>query len=147
MTPIRAALPLILLTLAAGGCGDGEGDSNEFREGYNAAVERLGAINSDIGQAAGQSNEEIAREFRQLAERTAETRSDLSRLSPPEDARDEFDELLASLRQGIRDLRAVAKAARSSDPQAASEAARKLARTGEEISAAETALKDEVDGP
>jgi hypothetical protein len=141
------ALSLVLLAFL-GGCGDDE-ETDQFREDYNAAVERLSQIDSEIGSAtsgaAGQSNREIAQEFGQIADTAERTRTDLSELDPPEDAQDEFDELLAALADGVGNLRAVANAAREDDPEGAREAARQLAESGEEINAAEEALKDAVD--
>jgi ribosomal protein L29 len=141
-------LAAMALVLPAAGCG-GE-DSDQFREDYNAAVERLSSINSEIGSAAGgaaeQSNDAIAREFDKIADTAEQTRSDLAELDPPDDAKEEFDTLLASLRQGVDDLRAVASAAKSDNPAEAKEAVRDLARTGREITEAENALKKAVDG-
>ena len=141
-------LAAMALVLPAAGCG-GE-DSDQFREDYNAAVERLSSINSEIGSAAGgaaeQSNDAIAREFDKIADTAEQTRSDLAELDPPDDAKEEFDTLLASLEQGVDDLRAVASAAKSDNPAEANEAVRDLARTGREITEAENALKEAVDG-
>jgi methyl-accepting chemotaxis protein len=149
MTRTRIAAAALGLALAGvAGCGEDEA-RDRFREDYNAAVDRLSKIDSDIrettGGAAGQSNAEIAREFGRIADTAQQTRTDLSKLDPPEDARDEFDDLLAALRGGVEDLRAVAGAARSNDPQAAREAVEDLSRSGEEISEAENELKDAVD--
>lgn len=139
---------VVALALAAAGCaGD---DSDQFREDYNAAVERLASISTDIGSAAAtqgdQTNAQIAREFREIAATAEQTRSDLAGLDPPEGAQEEFDGLLAALEQGVRNLRSVARAARSNDPQAADRAARKLTRSGDEITRAENALKRAIDG-
>jgi ABC-type transporter Mla subunit MlaD len=141
-------LAALAVVLPAAGCGGD--DSDQFREDYNAAVERLSRINSDIGSAAGgaagQSNDAIAREFDKIADTAEQTRSDLAELDPPDDAKEEFDTLLASLEQGVDDLRAVASAAKSDNPAEANEAVRDLARTGREITEAENALKNAVDG-
>ena len=138
-----------LLAVTAPACGGGD-DSDQFREDYNAAVDKLSKINTDIGTAAGgatdQSNKAIAKEFDQIADTAEQTRSRLSDLDPPEDAKDEFDRLLSSLEAGVEDLRAVAKAARANSPQEANQAVKKLARTGQQITEAENALKAAVDG-
>ncbi|MET0810659.1 MAG: hypothetical protein ABWY65_06045 [Thermoleophilaceae bacterium] len=142
-----AALTLaIALPAAAGGGGD---DSDEFREDYNAAVENLSKVNDDIGQAggdAGQSNQQIANKFDEIADTAEQTRTDLAALEPPEDAKEEFDELLAALKKGVADLRAVADAATSNDPAATAQAVSDLSESGAEITKAEAALKDAVDG-
>jgi hypothetical protein len=151
MNRLRLAIVIALaalLTLTAAACGGD--DSDQFREDYNAAVDRLSKINTDIGTAAGgasdQSNKAIAKEFNQIADTAEQTRSRLSDLDPPEDAKDEFDKLLSALGTGVEDLRSVAKAARANSPQEANQAVKKLAQTGQEITEAETALKIAVDG-
>jgi ribosomal protein L29 len=141
-------LAALAVSLPAAGCGGD--DSDQFREDYNAAVERLSRINSDIGSAAGgaggQSNDAIAKEFNKIADTAEQTRSDLAELDPPDDAKEEFDTLLSSLEKGVDDLRAVASAAKSDNPAKANEAVRDLAQTGQEITEAENALKKAVDG-
>jgi hypothetical protein len=151
MNRLRLAIVIALaalLTLTAAACGGD--DSDQFREDYNAAVDKLSKINTDIGTAAGgatdQSNKAIAKEFNQIADTAEQTRSRLSDLDPPEDAKDEFDKLLSALGTGVEDLRSVAKAARANSPQEANQAVKKLAQTGQEITEAENALKAAVDG-
>ena len=103
----------LLLALPAAGCASDNDD--EFREDYNAAVNRLSKINTDIGSATtgDQSNTEIAADFNRIADTAEQTRADLAALEPPEDASEEFDELLAALQRGVDDLRSVATAAES----------------------------------
>jgi methyl-accepting chemotaxis protein len=141
-------LAALALALAAAACGGD--DSDQFREDYNAAVDKLSKVNSDIGSAAGgaggQSNEAISKEFEKIADTAQQTRADLGDLDPPEDAKDEFDKLLSSLDKGVDDLRAVASAAKSNSPQKANQAVQDLAKTGQEITEAENALKKAVDG-
>ena len=145
-----AALAAITLAIAlpAAACGGGD-DSDEFREDYNAAVENLSKVNDDIGQAggdAGESNQQIAKKFDEIADTAEQTRTDLAALEPPEDAKEEFDELLAALEKGVADLRAVADAATSNDPAATAQAVSDLSESGADITKAEAALKDAVDG-
>jgi hypothetical protein len=128
----------------------GGDDSNQFREDYNAAVNNLSKINSEIGSVsaggAGQSNAAIAKELDNIATAADKARGGLAELDPPEDAKKEFDTLLAALETGVEDLRSMAKAAKSGDPEEAQAAAQELAKSGQEISAAEKALKAAVDG-
>jgi hypothetical protein len=144
------AVCLAALTVALPAVGCGGDDSDQFREDYNAAVDKLSRINSDIGSAAGgaagQSNDAIAKEFDKIANTAEQTRSDLADLDPPDDAKEEFDALLSSLEQGVDDLRAVANAAKDNNPAEANKAVQDLARTGQEITDAENALKKAVDG-
>ena len=138
----------LAVAVAFGGCGGD--DSSQFRDSYNAAVTRLAAVNTQIAQAtagaAPQSNRRIDREFRRIARSAERTRRRLARLEPPKDAKDEYDRLLAALGDGVHDLGAGAAAARHDDARAARRAVRALARSGEEIRAAEDALRKAVDG-
>jgi hypothetical protein len=149
-TPRRlacAAITIFAIALPAAGCGS---DSDQFREDYNAAVQKLTSVNSDIGSAtggaAGRSNAAVARQFDQIADAAERTRSELAGLEPPEDAKEEFDTLLAAIGDGVDDLRAVATAAKSDNPEEASQAVQQLAQTGQEITQAENALQKAVDG-
>jgi methyl-accepting chemotaxis protein len=141
-----AAILASAVALVAVGCGD---DTDQFREDYNAAVDRLSEINSDIAAAggdSGQTNSEIAEQFDEIAETAQQTRDELADLEPPEDAREEFDDLLGALEDGVADLRKVADAVKANDADATRQAVEDLTKSGEEISAAEDALKNAVDG-
>jgi hypothetical protein len=136
------------VSIPAAACGNGE--ETEFKEDYNAAVRPLSELNSDIGSsiggASGRSNDAIARQFDQLADKAQQTRDNLADLEPPEDAQESFDKLLSALRQGTEDLRAVAQAAKEGDPEAAREASEALVSSGKAIQSAETELQEAVDG-
>jgi len=151
MTRTRLAAAVTLacaLALAVSACGESE--ETEFKEDYNAAVKPLSELNTDIGSsiggASGRSNDAIAREFEQLADKAQQTRDNLAELEPPEDAQESFDELLSSLKKGTEDLRAVAQAAKDGDPAAAREASAALVSSGRAIQKAETELQDAVEG-
>jgi methyl-accepting chemotaxis protein len=150
MTRTRLAALVLALALGAAGCGGGGDDADQFREDYNAAVDRLNDVNTDIqesGQSiASQSGEEIAQDFNRIADTAEKTRQDLEDLDPPEDAQEEFDQLLSSVEEGVQALRATAEAAREQNQQRFLEAAQRLSQTGEKITEAESALKQAVDG-
>jgi hypothetical protein len=150
MTRTRLAAIALALALGAAGCGGGGDDADQFREDYNAAVDRLNEVNTNIqesGQSiASQSGEEIAEDFNRIAETAEKTRQDLEDLDPPDDAQQEFDRLLSSVEEGVQALRATAEAAREENQQRFLEAAQRLSQTGEKITDAESALKQAVDG-
>jgi hypothetical protein len=150
MTRTRLAAIALALALGAAGCGGGGDDADQFREDYNAAVDRLNEVNTNIqesGQSiASQSGEEIAEDFNRIAETAEKTRQDLEDLDPPDDAQQEFDRLLSSVEEGVQALRATAEAAREENQQRFLEAAQRLSQTGEKITEAESALKQAVDG-
>ncbi len=144
------ATAVCALALVVGVAGCGGDDSNQFREDYNAAVENLTEINSEIGSAtaggAGQSNAAIAKELDEIADAADTARGEIADLDPPEDAKQEFDKLLAALDTGVDDLRSMATAAKSGDSAKAQTAAQELVKSGQQITAAENALKTAVDG-
>jgi predicted nucleic acid-binding Zn-ribbon protein len=150
MTRTRLAAIALALAVGAVGWGGGEDYADQFREDYNAAVERLNDVNSNIEGSgenlASQSGAEIARDFNRIADTAERTRQDLEDLDPPEDAQEEFDRLLSAVDQGVKDLRATADAAREGNQQSFVEAAQRLSQTGEEITEAESDLKSAVDG-
>ena len=149
MTRTRVAALALALALGAAGCGGGDDDADQFREDYNAAVERLNEVDSSIqgsGENLAQSGEQLAQEFNRIADTAEKTRQDLEDLDPPEDAKQEFDRLLSAVDQGVEDLRATANAAREENQQAFLEAAQRLSKTGAQITEAESALKSAVDG-
>ena len=147
---LTAALTALLLVFSLTVAACGESEENSFKEDYNQAVKPLSELNSDIGNSIGgagdKSNEAISQEFDKLAAKAEETRANLSELDPPEDAKDEFDKLLAALEDGTDDLKAVAEAAKDGDPAAAAQASQDLVKSGTEIQNAETALQKAVDG-
>ena len=149
MTRARAVIFLLTAALAAAGCGDDDDTADQFRDGYNAAIERLNDVNANIDESgeelASKPGPQIAREFDRIAETAAQTRADLAELEPPEDARDEFDALLTAIEDGVASIRAVADAAREENQQQFLDATEALSESGEEISQAETELKDAVE--
>jgi len=128
-----SAVVLVLLVLA--GCG---GEENNFTEDYNKAVRPLSRLGGELGTKPAS--------FERLATGTERTRTNLARLDPPDDARDEFDALLARLDDVTRDLTAVASAERSKDIVRQRRAAKRLVRSSNAVERAETALKQAVEG-
>lgn len=128
-----SAVVLVLLVLA--GCG---GSDNSFTEDYNQAVKPLSTLEQGMGTKP--------REFDKLAERTRETRANLSKLNPPDGAGDEFQALLTELDRVTKDLNAVAKAARGDDVAAQRQAAEDLVKSSTEVQQAEAKLKQAVAG-
>jgi uncharacterized membrane protein YccC len=149
MIRVRAAGFLLFAALTGLGCGDDDDTADQFREGYNTAIARLNEVNTNLRESGeeltSQPGSEIAREFERIAEAAAQTRADLAELAPPEDARGEFDQLLAAIRDGVRDIREVADAAREGNQDRYAEATEALEEGSEEISQAEAELKDAVE--
>jgi hypothetical protein len=147
----RAAAWIVVATaLVFGAAACGDDSSDEFKDQYNQAVRPLSTLGDDIGEslsgAEGQSNQALATQFDKLADRADQTRRNLSELEPPEDATDQFDELLASLKGATADLRAVGESAREGDPAEAAEATQDLVQSGQRVQRAEAAFKNAVGG-
>src|SRR5688500_4477799 len=124
---------LLLVLLAPVGCG---GDESSFTEDYNRAVKPLTRLGRDIGTKPAS--------FERLARSTERTRGELSRLDAPDDARGEFEALLARLDGVTESLGAMARAERSKDVVKQRRAAKRLVRSGNAFERAETALKRAV---
>lgn len=146
MPGTRAAAAAVAMGLAAAGCGAGDDETDEFREGYNAAVERLNDLTSGGQELASRPGGEISREFGRIADATEQTRERLGELEPPEDAEDEFDRLLAAIDRWVKDLRAAAEAARRENREGFAEAVERLSESDVEQSEAEEAFRKAVDG-
>jgi hypothetical protein len=140
----RAIFLLVLLAVAA--CGD---DNNAFKQDYNEAVRPLSVLGDDVGEsltrAAGESNEELATRYDNLAERLDEVRDNLSGLEPPDDVAPQFDELLAALGEGSKRLRALADVAEEGKPAEAREATGALIESGRRLREAERAFREAVE--
>jgi methyl-accepting chemotaxis protein len=149
MIRVRAAGFLLLAALIGLGCGGDDESTDQFRDGYNAAIERLNEVNTNLEESgdelASQPGSRIAREFERIAGAAARTRAELAELAPPEEARDEFDQLLAAIRGGVENIREVADAAREGNQDRFREATEALEESSEEISRAEAELKDAVE--
>jgi hypothetical protein len=126
---------VVLVLLAVAGCGGGDGS---FTQDYNQAVKPLRELGGGMGTQP--------RAFARLAERTEQTRANLSKLDAPDGAQDEFEALLGRLDQVTMDLRGVARAERSRDVGKQREAAQALVRSSTAVQRAETALRQAVEG-
>jgi hypothetical protein len=143
--PVPVAAFAIVIALA--GCGGEDESADEFREGYNRVIAPVAEVSAELERsgAADQSNREIAADFERLADTWDMARTKLAALTPPEDARDEFDGLLSALEAGVEDLRSAARAAKAANPDRFADAREALDESGDEIVDAENALKNEVD--
>ena len=127
-----SAVALVLLVVA--GCG---GSDSSFTKDYNDAVRPLSRLGEGLGTKPGA--------FDRLAQGTAQTRSNLEQLDPPDGTQDEFDRLLVRLDEVTQDLKAVAGAERSKDVVRQRRAARALVRSSDAVEQAETTFKRAVE--
>ena len=126
---------VLLVLLAAAGCGGGDGS---FTQDYNHAVRPLSELGRHVGTKPSS--------FDRLAKRTAETRANLAKLDPPDGAKDELATMLSRLDEVVADLRAVARTARNGDVVKQRQAARALVHSSSAVERAESRLKRAVEG-
>jgi hypothetical protein len=147
---VLVGLLLTLLLALGAGCGDDDSSGTDgFSKGYNAAIARLARVNQELGSlpssAKPRSSNAIAREFDTFADGLANTRAQLSRLAPPEQAVSQFAALLAALDESVGASRRAARAARQIKPARQRRAVRQLQRAAEEVTSAEDALRRAVE--
>jgi hypothetical protein len=105
---------------------------------YNRAVRPLSRLGGQLDSKPSS--------FDRLARSTAATRRNLEKLDPPDGARDEFHAMLARLDSVVSDLRRVARTARGHDVVKQRRAARGAGAVEHCGGAAETRLKQAVQG-
>ena len=101
-----AAFAALAAALSCGAIACGEDDADAFKEEYNAAVKpllrgQLRRLRRDQ-RREGLSNAVIAKDFQGLAQKTQQTKDNLTALDPPEDAKDAYDDLLSALKKGTQ---------------------------------------------
>lgn len=108
------------------------------------------AIGNDIGTtvqgADRQTDDALATQFGDLAERTEAAVARLEALDVPADLDTALGELSDALQSGADDLRAIAEAARAHEPQAAREAVQRLYSDSQGIREARAAVDRALSG-
>jgi hypothetical protein len=133
--------------MAFAACG-GDDDDQAFRDDFPALSERIAAVGAQVGNtletAENASDQELANEFDDFAQRVGDLRQQLEELEPPEDLADERDDLASAMADVRSSLDDIASAAEDSDPEAAREATLELIDRSEELRDARRALGDAV---
>jgi hypothetical protein len=136
-------LAVFLVCASVSGCGESDApDSNDFAQGYNASIHRLGAVNRQLAalDVSTKSSRAIARQFDRFGAALASTRAELGGLKPPAPARREFNALLAALDDAVAASHRAARAARQIQPARQRQAVRQLRGAAKEIDGAQDAL-------
>ena len=147
----RAVVPILLaLVLSFGAVACGQDSSDEFKDQYNEAVRPLSQLGDDVvaslSGAGERSDRELARQLDRYADNAERVRRNLSELDPPEDTTDQFNDLLAALKQSVADLRQVGASAKEGDPAEAERATQDLVASGQRLQRAESAFRNAVEG-
>jgi hypothetical protein len=146
--PRALACLAIVLCLAVPACG-GESEPDRFSSGYNAAIQRLDQASRELVALEPadkkESSRAIARQLDRFADALAGTRRELARLSPPERATKQFDDLVAALDKSVDAGHRAADAARAIQPARQRRALAELRDAALEIARAQTSLARAVE--
>jgi hypothetical protein len=147
----RAVVPILLaLALLFGAVACGQDANDEFKDRYNEAVRPLSQLGDDVvaslSGAGGRSDRELARQLDRYAGNAERVRRNLSKLEPPEGTTDQFNDLLAALKQSVADLRQVGASAKEGDPAEAEQATQDLVESGQRLQRAESEFRNAVEG-
>jgi hypothetical protein len=150
MTMPRLLPPAALLAAVAligAGCGGGSdqpsaSDAQSDYSSVRAQITGLGdSIGTAINGASRETDAQLADAFAQLNDRGQAAVARLQALEVPDDLKDERQALGDALGEGTGDLADIARAARASDPAAASAAVRQLIADSQQIRDARAAFE------
>ena len=148
MTGAVTTLLLVSALLAIPACGGDDGDDQAFQDDFPALSERIASLGEEVVEtietAENASDQELANEFDDFAQRLGDLRQDLDELEPPEDLADERDDLVSAMGAVRNSLDDIASAAEEGDPQPAREATLQLIDRSEELRDARQALASAV---
>jgi hypothetical protein len=154
MTDKRRIHRRVLITAAVAGAiavaGCGGGDGQDFVKDYNEAVAPLQQLTTTLqaGTSANLTDEKSVnraeRDLRKVADEFDAVGGRLRALDAPSGAQDELDSFLASLEENSGQIRQIARAVNSRDPEKLTSAAAEFATQGAKLVEAETALRNAV---
>jgi hypothetical protein len=140
---------VVVLALGASACGSSDSDSDNFPQGYNAAIAKLDRAATELATTQGtrkaRSSRAIARQLSRFADLLAGTAGDLARLKPPRAATPQFSALRQALDSSIASARQAARAARQIQPARQRRALRQLRDDVVEVARAQDALQRAID--
>ena len=144
-TPRRLAalLPVLAVSAAVAACGGS--DDADFVDGYNEAVAPLNTMMTDLGTTSASDPAAASKSLNKVADGLDEVRTNLAALEPPEDAADEFDQMLGALGKGTDQVREMAGAAKSGNIEKLSKATTDFSATGTDLVKLEQQLRTLVE--
>lgn len=138
LTRMLVLAPVLAIALAGAGCGSSE--ENDFIDGYNAATAPLTQLTTDLSGTPSQDS------LDKMADGLDDVRAKLAALDAPDDAQDELDAMLASLKTNTAQVRKMAKAVKSGDVDKLTAATQSFSTEGAKLVQAEEALRAAVEG-
>jgi hypothetical protein len=131
-------LSALLVVLALAACGKSAED--RYRADFPPLNRDLAALGEDVAaglrDAGTSDNGALAREFSGYAERLGDLRDRLDDLDPPASVKRDHEQLAAAAAATERALGDIASSARAGDTSAASAAATRLVRSGQDLDTA-----------
>jgi hypothetical protein len=126
---------LLAAALLVGGCG--EDKSKTFREDFKPLNVKILALGRGVGAAvtgaSGKSDRQIQEEFAALGKRTGSLRTQVDELDPPDDLKQDNDDLVAAMGDAQKALDQIAAAAKKGDPDAARRATIQLVAASDDL--------------
>ncbi len=129
-------LPVVgLAALALGACG--ESAEEKYKEDFPPLSQKLvslgRAVSASIQAAGGSSDQQLAEDFAQYAERLGAVQQDIDDLEPPDDLAEDQDQLVSAIGDVQGALDGIAEAADKGDAQSARQATLDLIERSEAL--------------
>jgi hypothetical protein len=132
MRKLLIACGTVLAALALAACGgdDGPSKSEEFAEDYKPLNAKLLAtgkkLNSALQSANEKTNAQLATQFNTLSRDTGDIGEQIAELDPPEESKDDVEDLTESIATVSATLEKISDAAGANDPKAANTETKRL---------------------
>ena len=134
--------------LAVAGCG-GKSTEDTYKDDYPPLSRKIVALGGEVGrsiQNAGNStNQQLADDFGNYAQRLGDLQQQVDDLDAPKDLDDRQGALVSAMGDVQGDLNDISKAASKGDPKAARAATVELIRDSAKLASARRALNSAVD--
>ena len=118
-------LPVVgLAALALTACG--ESAAEKYKEDFPPLSQKLVSLGQEVGQTIQQagrsSDQQLAEDFAQYAERLGKVQQDIDELEPPDDLAEDQDQLVSAIGEVQGALDGIAEAAEKGDAESARQA-------------------------
>jgi hypothetical protein len=143
-----AILISVVGAVAVAGCG-GKSTDEAYKDDYPPLSRKIVALGGEVGNsirdAGNSTNQQLADEFGNYAQRLGDLQKQVGDLDPPKDLEDEQDRLKSAMGDVQGDLNDISGAASKGDPKAARAATVELIRHSATLASARRTLNRAVD--